>query len=75
MAKLVSFMALLYFSVVVGLRQADVVRINPALSVVKLKSETELQPAPIPEDPSTPVYAYENNTWYCVKNCPAFTGK
>lgn len=75
MAKLVFFMAVLYFSVVVGLRQADVVRINPMLSVVQLKSEAKLQPAPIPEDTSTPVYVHENNTWYCVKNCPAYTGK
>lgn len=75
MAKLMFALAVIYFGIVVGLTQAGIVRINPALGVVHLKSGSATQLPESAEDNLAPVYAHENNTWYCVKNCPAYTGQ
>jgi hypothetical protein len=68
-------MAAVYFGIVMGLKQVGIVGINPALSVAHVKSGSALQPAANTESDSAPVYVYEHHTWYCVKNCPSYTGK
>ena len=76
MAKLVFMMGAVYFAVIASLHRADVIRVaHTPPSIVPADAGLKLQSSERPQSDSAPVYVFENNMWYCVKNCPAYTGK
>ncbi|HET7158725.1 MAG TPA: hypothetical protein VFI62_06995 [Burkholderiales bacterium] len=77
MAKLVFIMGMVYFAVIAALHRVEVIRVAHTPPSVIPAGGAGLKPrsSERPQGDSAPVYVFENNTWYCVKNCPAFTGK